>query len=198
MPGSERSQNDMTLRRGFVGEANDIALSIRNELGLVASAPLNPWVLAEHLDIPVVGMNSFSNEAASAVIHFSRRSQSDFSGATVFDGLSRMIVYNDSHSHGRQANDVSHEISHALLHHQPSPALDDLGCRYWDGSIEDEAKHLGGVLLVPQEAALSIARRGLTEQAAALEYGVSRSLITYRMRKTAARVRVARGERVRL
>ena len=188
----------MTLRRGFVGEANDIALSIRNELGLVASAPLSPWLVAEHLDIPVVELSSFSNEAASAVTHFSHRSQSVFSGATVFDGQFRMIVYNDSHAPGRQANDVSHEISHALLRHQPSPALDDLGCRYWDGSIEDEANHLGGVLLVPQEAALSIARQGLTEQAAALEYGVSPSMITYRMRITAARVRVARGQRVRL
>ncbi len=189
----------MALRRRFKGEADEIALSIRKELGLVASAPLSPWVVAEHLDIPVVGMSSLSNEASSPVAHFSGRSQSDFSGATVFDGLSRMIVHNDSHSPGRQANDLSHEVSHALLLHQPGPALDGLGCRFWDGTIEEEAAHLGGVLLVPQEAALSIfARRELTTQTAALEYGVSQSLITYRMRITGARVRVARGERVRL
>lgn len=112
----------MALRRGFIGEANEIALSIRKELDLVASAPLSPWLVAEHLDIPVVAMSSLSNEATSAVIHFSHRSQSAFSGATVFDGLFRMIVYNDSHAPGRQANDVSHEISHALLRHQPCPA----------------------------------------------------------------------------
>ena len=108
-----------------------------------------------------------------------------------------MIVHNDFHSLGRQADDLSHEISHALLGHQPGPALDDLRCRFWDGSIEEEAAYLGGALLVPPEATLSIARRGLTTQAAALEYGVSQSLITYRMRITAAGVRVARGERVR-
>ena len=188
----------MALRRGFKGEANEIALAIRKELDLDASAPLSPWVVAVHLDIPVVGMSSLSIEAPSAVAHFSRRSQSDFSGATVFDGLSRMIVHNDSHSPGRQANDVSHEISHALLLHQPGPALDNLGCRFWDGSIEEEAAHLGGILLIPQEAALSIARRGLTTQAAALEYGASQRMITWRMGITAARVRVARGERARL
>ncbi len=188
----------MALRRRFIGEANEIALSIRTELGLVASAPMSPWVVAEHLDIPVVKMSSLSNEAPTGVAHFSSRSQSDFSGLTVFYGLSRMIVHNDFHSLGRQANDVSHEVSHALLRHQPSPALDNLGCRFWDGRIEEEAAYLGGALLVPQEATLSIARRGLTTQAAALEYGVLQSLITYRMRITAARVRVARGERVRL
>ncbi len=187
----------MALRRGFKGEANEIALGIRKELDLGTSAPLSPWVVAELLDIPVVEMSSLTNEAASAVFHFSHRSQSAFSGATVFDGLFRMIVYNDSHIAGRQANDVSHEISHALLQHQPGPAIDDLGCRFWDGSIEEEAAYLGGVLLIPQEAALSIASRGLTTQAAALEYGVSTKMITYRMSITDARVRVARGERVR-
>ncbi len=188
----------MALRRGFISEANEIARSIRTELDLGASAPLSPWLVAEHLDIPVVGMSSLSIEAPSAVAHFSRRSQSDFSGATVFDGLSGVIVHNDSHSLGRQANDASLEVSHALLLHQPGPALDDLGCRFWDGSIEEEAAYLGGVLLIPQEAALSIASRGLTTQAAALEYGVSQPMITWRLRITAARVRVARGERVRL
>ena len=188
----------MTLRRGFISEANEIALSIRTELDLGASAPLSPWRVAQHLDIPVVGMSNLTNQAPSAVIHFSHGSQSAFSGATVFDGLCRMIVHNDSHSPGRQANDVSHELSHALLLHQPGPAMDNLGCRFWDGTIEEEAAYLGAALLVPQEAALSIVRRGVTTQAAALEYGVSPTMITYRIRITAARVRVDRGERVRL
>ena len=187
----------MALRRGFVGEANEIALSIRKELGLIASAPLSPWLVAEHLDIPVVKMSSLSNQAAAAVAHFSHRSQSDFSGATVFNGLFRMIVHNDSHALGRQANDVSHEIAHALLGHKPGPVLDQLGCRFWDGKIEEEADRLGGTLLVSEEAAMSIARRGMTDYDAALEYGISVPLMTFRLRITNARVRVARGERKR-
>lgn len=167
------------------------------ELGLSASDPLNPWRVAEHLDIPVVAMTSLAHEVPSAVNHFSRRSQSAFSGATVFDGETRTIVHNDTHSTGRQANDVSHENSHALLLHNPGPALDDSGRRFWDGKIEEEAAYLGAALLVPQEATKLIARRGLTTQAAAVEYGVSTKMITYRMRITAADLRVARGERVR-
>ncbi len=54
---------------------------------------------------------------------------------------------------------------------------------------------MGGILLIPEEAALSIVRRGLTTQAAALGYSVSGPMFTWRMDITKARVRVARGER---
>ena len=188
----------MKLRRGFKGESNEMARGIRTELGLGASAPLSPWLLAEYLDIPVLGMSGLSNEAAAAVNHFSHHSQSSFSGATVFDGPQRLIVYNDSHSPGRQANDLSHEISHALLFHQPGHALNQYGCRFWDGGIEEEATWLGATLLVPEEATLSIIRRGVTTKAAALEYGVSPKMIDYRIDVTAARTRVARGEKTSL
>lgn len=191
MNGSGGSQNDMTLRRGFVKEANEIARDMREELGLSASAPLSPWDLADHLDIPVLGMSTLSREAPSAVVHFARKAQSDFSGVTVFKGTSRIIIHNDSHAPGRQASDVSHEIAHALLGHQPAPALDDLGCRFWDGGIEEEAERLGGILLITEEAALSIVRRGLSPQAAAVEYGVSQQMVTWRLRMTKAHVRVA-------
>ena len=187
----------MKLRRGFKAEANGLALGIRTELRLDASAPLNPWLLAEYLDIPVLAMSSLSNEAEAAVNHFSHRSQSSFSGATVFDGLRRIIVYNDSHIPGRQANDLSHEISHALLLHQPGPALNDLGCRFWDGEVEEEASWLGGVLLVPEDVALSIIRSNSPIAQAAQEYGVTPTLMEYRVRMTGARTRIDRGERAR-
>lgn len=81
----------MTFRRGFKTEANEIALSNRTELSLVASAPPNPWLVAELLDIPVLGMGSFANEVLSAVLHFSHDAQASFSGVTVSDGARRII-----------------------------------------------------------------------------------------------------------
>lgn len=188
----------MTLHRGFRKEANEIVRAARADLGLGASTPLNPWQLATHLDIPVLPMASLVDNATSAVRLFSHVSQSSFSGVTVFDGPRRLIVYNDSHTPGRQASDLSHEISHALLFHQPGPALNNVGCRFWDGGIEEEATWLGGALLVPEEATLSIVRRGVTAEFAALEYGVSPKMINYRIDVSGARTRVARGERARL
>ena len=49
---------------------------------------------------------------------------------TVFDGLRRIIAYNDAHSKARQNSDLSHELSHGLLLHESTPALDmTTGCR---------------------------------------------------------------------
>jgi Zn-dependent peptidase ImmA (M78 family) len=57
--------------------------------------------------------------------------------------------------------------------HPAAPALDANGCRYWDQSVEDEANWLAGALLVSEEAALQVVRRGPSLQEAAAEYGTS-------------------------
>lgn len=139
MPGSGEENSEVSLRKGFKTKANELSRTIRSELGIRANLPMSPWLVAEHLDIPVLALSSLSAEAPSAVNHFSVRKQGAFSGMTVFDGFSQIVVINDSHSSGRQANDLSHEIAHALLFHQPSPALNDNGNRHWDGVIEEEA-----------------------------------------------------------
>ena len=188
----------MKLRRGFKTETSQIAREVRVELGIHKAAPLDVRRLAEHLDIPILPMTRLSDTASTAVEYFSRVDGASFSGVTVFCVSRRLIVYNDIHHPGRQASDLSHEISHALLLHPPTPAIDDKGCRFWDAEIEDEAEWLSGTLLVPEEAALYIVRRGLTIREAALEYGVTEKMMGYRIDITAARTRVARGERARL
>ena len=84
-----------------------------------------------------------------------------------------MIVFNDAHTPGRQANDVGHELSHGLLHHTPTAAIDGRGCRVWDSETEEEANWLSGALLVPDEAALQIVRFGWSIPEAAAKYGVT-------------------------
>jgi len=118
-----------------------------------------------------------------------------FSAVTVFSGSERMIVYNDAHSVGRQASDITHECSHGLLLHPPAPALDGVGCRNWDAVVEDEAQWLAGALLVTEEAALTVVRRGMTPVDGAGMLGVSEPMIQWRVNVTGARKRVARGRR---
>lgn len=187
----------MRLRRGFKSEANGIALEIRNELELLPTDPLDPLKLAEHLAIPVIPLSAFKRQAPTMVRQFERVDRSAFSALTVFDGTARIIVHNDSHTAGRQASNVAHEISHGLLLHPPRPALDGGGCRDWDHEQEDEANWLAGALLVPDEAAMVIVRRRLSVGDAARLYGVSESMMTFRLNVTAARVRVMRAARHR-
>jgi Zn-dependent peptidase ImmA (M78 family) len=182
----------MALRRGFKAEAKSMARQVRAELRLPLTAPLDPWALAEYLEIPIIKLSSMSDLAANAVHHFSSVNSSEFSAVTVFRGTRRIIVHNDSHSRGRQANDITHELSHGLLLHIPKPALDANGCRDWDEDLEDEADWLSGVLLISEETALTIIRRKMAVDEAADFYGVSKKMIEWRLRMTGAYKRMAR------
>ncbi|GLY99658.1 ImmA/IrrE family metallo-endopeptidase [Actinoplanes sp. NBRC 103695] len=182
----------MGFRRGFKTEANDIARDVRAELRLRTTDPLNPWNLAECLDIPIIALSDFGTDAPTAVSHFSQTDTSAFSAVTVFRGTRRTVVHNDAHTIGRQANNVAHEISHGLLQHPPTPALDDRGCRNWNKDVEDEAAWLGAALLVSEEAALAVVRQRLPIDEAADQYGVSPELMTMRINVTGARARVQR------
>lgn len=186
----------MGFRRGFKTEANSLAADLRGELRLRPLDALDPFRLAQHLDIPVLPMSTFLAEAP-AIVHLRDVEPEAFSAGTVFAGTKRAIVYNDSHCLARQNSDVAHECGHALLQHPPRPALDHRGCRDWDQDIEDEAAWLGGVLLVPEDAAIEIARQRQwpTIEAAAIHFGVSVEMINYRVNVTGARTRVDRMRR---
>ena len=104
-------------------------------------------------------------------------------------------MHNNSHSPGRQASNVCHELAHGLLLHKPTPTFDDQGCRYWSKEVEDEANWLSGVLLVPDEAAISVVRRGIDPARAAYYYGVSAQMMKFRINVSGARKRVKRFSR---
>lgn len=188
----------MAYRRGFKSEANATAREIRAELGLKDLDRLDPWALAVHLLVPVESLSDYAQGAPRAVHHFTVIEAGAFSACTVFDGPRRKIVYNDAHSPGRQASNVSHELGHALLLHPATPALDDRGCRLWNQNIEDEAQWLAGALLLTEDAALSIARERVSVSAAADHFGISEQMVTYRLNVTGARTRVARARRLRV
>lgn len=183
----------MAYRRGFKSEANSIAREVRGELGLRMLDALDPWRLAEHLAVPVVPLSALRHVAPGPVAYLMDTEPGAFSAVTVFRGRRRRIVYNDVHSRGRQASDVTHELAHALLLHEPAPALDERGCRLWNQNIEDEAQWLAGALLVTEDAALWIARSNLALTDAAQRFGVSVEMVRYRLNMTGARLRMARA-----
>ncbi|MFF7473400.1 ImmA/IrrE family metallo-endopeptidase [Streptomyces sp. NPDC008092] len=184
----------MAFRRGFKTEANSLALEVRSELHLGALDRLDPFVLADHLAIPVIDLSSMAT-ASQGAVHLLTREPDAFSAVTVFAGLKRTIVHNDGHSKGRISSNITHEASHGLLHHRPTPALDDRGCRLWDQDIEDEAQFLAGALLVSEDAALAVARGRFTKPEAAVRFGVSEKMIQYRLNMTGAVGRVERARK---
>lgn len=181
-----------TLRRGFKTEANAIAREVRAELGLAASSPLDIWALAEHLAIPLRPLHDLKATVPDAVRHFTSVERGAFSAVTVFAGQKRVIVYNDRHSKERQASNLAHELAHALLLHPPQVALNEYGCRIWSKECEKEADWLGGALLVSEEAALFVVRRGFSIGRAAALYGVSVKMMRFRLNVTGAMQRASR------
>ncbi len=68
----------MALRRGFKAEANYLARMLRSELGLLFKAPLNPWKLAEHLEIPILTLSEMRESVPLAVHYLSTRGNDEF------------------------------------------------------------------------------------------------------------------------
>jgi hypothetical protein len=182
----------MAFRKGFKTEANSTALEVRAELRLSALDPLDPRVLADHLEIPIIELSDFAR-VASGPNYLLNVEPKAFSGVTVFRGMKRTIVHNDAHVDGRINSNITHELAHGLLLHPPTPALDDRGCRLWDQDIEDEAQFLAGALLVTEDAALAIARGRFTVVEATAHFGVSEQMIKYRLNVTGATKRVQRA-----
>ena len=135
--------------------------------------------------------------AGEAAAYLLADEPSSFSAVTVFHGAHRLIVHNDAHHLYRQNSNIAHELSHALLFHEPTPALDDLGSRYWNQNIEDEANWLAGVLLMTEDATLHAVRRAWSMQHIGESFGVSPQMATWRINSTGARKRVARGPHMR-
>lgn len=180
------------MRRGFKTEAREIADEVREELGLTATDSLDPWELAHHLEIPVWSLSSYVDAIPWAVEYLSEEETGAVSAVLACYGLGRVIIHNDGHALTRQHADIAHELAHALLLHRPHPAIDGRP-PYHDEAQEEEAKWLGGVLLVTDHSCLSCCRDGLGVAQAAARLGVSKQLMQWRLNMSGAQRRVARA-----
>ena len=99
-----------------------------------------------------------------------------------------VIIYNPRKSPGRRASDITHELAHFILDHQPATIILsaelDLGMRTFDAKQEDEANWLAWCLLLPREALVQakLMRRSISDIAEC--YGVTEKLVTMRMDRT--------------
>jgi hypothetical protein len=175
------------LRRGFKTEAEQLAVEIRQDLGLDVDSPLCPWKLAEHLSIEIHTLGSIRDREPNAYSYLSTVGREYFSAVTLFGGSTgniRVIYHNEFHALPRQRSNLAHELAHAILLHTPT----EIFC--CDPTAEEEAKWLGPALLVPRGAAVRLAINRVSPSAAAETYGVSVDLMRMRLNVTGA-IRIA-------
>jgi hypothetical protein len=177
------------VKRGFKSVCESIATAVRAEMGLAGYVPLDSRVLAAHLDIPVHPLSALDGNGVSAAVRYVTANSAVLSAMTIFPEWPRprrLVIFNDGNSDARQNSDVAHELAHGLLMHEPRAAIVK-GCRDYSKADEEEAAWLSGCLLVPREAALVVAMAGTPMGVAAMEYGVSTQMMTYRVNSTGAR-----------
>lgn len=166
-----------------------MATGVRAEMGLQPHEPLDSRELAFHLDIPLHPLSALGGNGVADAIRHVHQNRAVLSAMTIFPEWPlrrRVIIFNDGNSEARQNSDVAHELSHGLLLHEPRSAIVN-GCRDYARSEEEEAAWLSGCLLVPRAAAVAIAMAEAPMGVAAIEYGVSTQMMTYRVNTTGAR-----------
>lgn len=186
----------MPFRRGFKAQANRIAVGLRIQLGLTESCPIDVKALAAHLRVAVSPLSMFAKACPDEVARLVGPGSSAFSACLVPAGDGRaMAIVNDAHSVGRQNSSLAHELAHSLLDHSPEAIVDCAGCRNFQSGKENEAGFLAGCILIPDEAARAIVRSGIAPDAAASRYGVSRSMLKYRLNVSGALIQHRRARR---
>jgi hypothetical protein len=181
----------LPFRRGFKAEANRIALRVRAQMGLDPIDPIDPTAVCAHFDIRLIRLSDMDPSCPFL------RNTSIFSAVTVPCGIETAIVHNNSHHPRRQRSNICHELAHCFLGHKCAPPLTEDGERNHNSGMEAEANFLGGTLLITNEAAIHIVSEGLVSNAHNL-YGVSRAMLTYRLRMSGAhRIYERRTQQVR-
>jgi Zn-dependent peptidase ImmA (M78 family) len=177
----------VTLRRGFLAEAEREAKRIRAELGLGPVEPVDVFQTAKHLGIRVIAADELIDLAR---LHDLERLQAFAFSACTFDiDGTKVIVVNPLRTRARSASDVAHELAHLLLNHQLDEIrfIADVPFRTCRPDQEEEATNLGGALLLPRPLLLSAVRRGLDEQAIATQYEVTTEMARFRINRTGVR-----------
>jgi hypothetical protein len=176
------------FERGFKTWCERYSAEVRSTLGLGPGAPLDPFRLAQHLGIRVWTPHQvpgLSEEKLATLLRNDGVTPSCWSAVTIVFGSRVVVILNSSHSPGRQASDLTHELAHRIRGHQThdvdvSPDGIMLLSGY-DKLQEEEADWLSACLLLPREALISIKKQGLESSIAAERFGVSQRMLNYRL-----------------
>lgn len=174
----------MTLRRGFKSEAERTSAQQRALLGLKPTDPVDPFALLRHHRITVrtpaevQDMSLMPQDTLKVLVEHS----DCWSATTVRTPAGTVVVHNPQHERPRQHSNLTHELGHVLLGHEPGALQTVAGCvmRDFDEVQEEEAAWLGDAILAPRTALAAAARRGLSLPDTAQLLGASEQLTSYR------------------
>jgi Zn-dependent peptidase ImmA (M78 family) len=190
-----------TLERGFKSWAERTATSLRGDLGLCANDPLQPSALARYLEVRLWTPRDVPGLPPAVLDQLLEKDPWGWSAISVLQGTAAVTIYNPRHSPGRQASDVVHELAHIILGHEPARLImshdGSFVMRSYDQKHEDEANWLAWSLLLPREGLLACRRRNLTALEIANRFGVTDTLVNFRLRMTGVDAHIKAASRYR-
>jgi hypothetical protein len=177
-----------TLERGFKAWAERTAASIRTELGLTLTSPLDPLRLAVHLGVKLLRPDEIDGLPADICAQLLDHDPWGWSAATLDIHGKITVIFNPRKSKGRQASDIIHELAHLILGHEPATVVfsqdGDMATRTFDQKQEDEANWFGWALLLPRDALFAAKRSRMLPAQIANAYGVTENLVDFRLKMT--------------
>lgn len=175
-------------KRGFKSWCEKTSLNIRQELGLQVTDPIDPQEIAAHLNIQVWYPENIGGLSIEDLSILTKTQSSSWSAVTVGANGKTIIVINSSHSKARQNSNLTHELSHIILRHEPSKVAVTvegmLLINTFNKSYEEEADWLSGCLLLPRDALFRIHYNSKPLNASARQYNVSTKMLQWRLNVT--------------
>jgi Zn-dependent peptidase ImmA (M78 family) len=167
---------------------------MRRELSLSPFQPLDPRELAAYLQVRLMTPHQVDGITDEILHQLLVKDPWGWSALTLDQGQSALVIYNPVHPPGRQASDITHELAHIVLGHQPATMImspdGTFVMRSYNQKQEEEANWLAWALLLPREALLALKRRRATVADIAQSFGVTEVLVEYRIRITGVETQV--------
>ena len=177
-----------TLERGFKSWAERTAMSLRGDLGLSPNEKLRPSDLAAFLEVLLWTPHDVPNLPSDVLDQLIQQDPWGWSAVSILQDGIGVVIFNPRHSLGRQSSDIAHELAHLILGHEPARLIvshdGSFVMRSYDQKDEDEANWLAWALLLPREGLLACKRRKMTVPEIATLFGVTETLVNFRLRKT--------------
>jgi Zn-dependent peptidase ImmA (M78 family) len=162
-----------------------MALQIRGFAKVGLTAKLDPFALAESINVRVLYLSDLTGLSESSRAHLDVPDGWSGGATQALEDGSHVVILNQRHSSGRQAATLMEEVCHILFGHKPSElGADRLGGRSYNFSIEHEAYSVGAAALVPYHSLKAFLISGTSIRKIANHFGVTTSLVVYRAKGT--------------
>lgn len=188
-----------TLDRGFKSWSERAALSLRRDLNVTVIGRVDPFDIAAHIGVALWTPRDVPELPENIITQLLETDPWSWSAVGLVHTDSPLVIYNPRHSAARRASTIMHELAHVLLEHVPGKVVlsadGTMAVREHDSKQEEEANWLAGAVLAPRDGLIELKARPMTSEAIAETYGISKSLVDYRLRMTGveSQLRARRG-----